>query len=350
MFFRVAAMVIAAVTFAAACLAAGTHPQKLVMSEDLRPFGFPDFHKDRNVSDYTEIQFLSDNLLLVTVNVRIFAKPTEPLFSDRGLAKLLLFNLDERKLVRAVDYPVEKSAGAVQVTEDSHFAILNQEGVHVCSADLSCGPQFTTNGPVIAVANGKELLVGGNARTDRVLVDAMTLQVIKPVSRIEAAVLIAGSAYSQSLFDGAALINTLPKAPAGTIVMAKLNPKTLATRATGEAAKVVIRNLDGTVLYQVPVTRAYQTAILPDGVGNRFCIEDQGYTRLNSIVNFLDIDQGRAFNFSRIRVLDTDSGKQVFETHWDPRPAWFAPVPAYSPGGHRLALIRHSKLEVFEIP
>lgn len=350
MFFRVAAMVIAAVTFAAACLAAGTHPQKLVMSEDLRPFGFPDFHKDRNVSDYTEIQFLSDNLLLVSVNERVFSKPEEPLFSDEGTADLLLFNLEERKLIKSANFSIEKAKSAVQATENGHFVMLNQEGVHACSPDLSCGPPFATKGPVIVVANGKELIVGGNARTEKLLLDSSTLQVIKTPSPEELKTLAISRAYTGMLYVIPALMGTLPKASANTIVMCKLNYETLATRENGEAVEIVIRNLDGTALYQVPVTRSYQTAILPDALGKRFIIEDQGYTRMNSIVNSMDIDQERPYNFSRVRVFDTDSGKQLFELHWDPRPSWFAPVAAFSPSGHKLALIRHSELEVFEIP
>jgi hypothetical protein len=118
----------------------------------------------------------------------------------------------------------------------------------------------------------------------------------------------------------------------------------------GEAVEIVIRNLDESVVYRVPVTRAYQTAILSDAAGKRFSVEDQGYTLMNSIVNFMDIDQGRPYNFSPVRVFDTDSGKQLFELHWDPRPSWFAPVATLSPDGHKLAVIRHSELEVFNIP
>jgi hypothetical protein len=157
---------------AAICFGAGGgDSQKPFFAEDLRSFGFPDFHKDRHVSDYTVIQFLSDDLLLVSVNERVFSKSEELLFSDQGAANLLLFDLRERKLVRTAHYSIEKTQNAVQATENDHFVLLNQEGVHACSADLSCGPSFATQGPVIVVANGKELIVGGNSGTRKFLVD-----------------------------------------------------------------------------------------------------------------------------------------------------------------------------------
>ncbi len=331
--------------------AVGQNSQNPIFEQDLRPHGYPDFKKDRNVSDYAEVQFLSDDLLLVSVNERVFEKPEEPLFSDQGASELLLFNLDEPKLVKTASYAIEKSKNAVQAIGNNRFVVLNQEGVHVCSADLSCGPPFPTKGPVIVVANGKELIVGGNGRTKEFLVDSSTLHVIETPSSQELKTLAIGPNYTRPLFPLIpASTGTLPKAPADTIVMCKLNQKTLATRADGEAVKIVIRNLDGTAVYQVPVTGAYQTAILSDSSGRRFCVEDQGYTTMNSIVNFLDIDQGRPYNFSRVRIFETDSGKQLFELHWDPRPSRILPSPALSPDGHKLALIRHSELEVFEIP
>lgn len=351
MFIRSVAGLITAMIFAAACLmAAGDDSQKPLLTEDLRPFGFRDFHKNRNVSDYTEIQFLSDDLLLVSINERVFAKSEEPLFSDQGAADLLLFNLHDGKLIKNTHYPIEKTDNAVQATENDHFVVLNQEGVHLCSPDLSCGPPFATKGPVIVVADGKELIVGGNARTEKLLLDSATLQIIKTPSPEELKTLAIGRAYTGALFVIPSLVGTLPKASANTVIMCRLNQGALATRENGEAVDIAIRNLDGTALYQVPVTRAYQAAILPDLAGKRFSVEDQGYTRMNSIANFMDIDQGRPYNFSRVRVFDTDLGKQLFELHWDPRPSSFAPVAAFSPDGHKLALIRHSELEVFEIP
>jgi hypothetical protein len=52
-----------------------------------------------------------------------------------------------------------------------------------------------------------------------------------------------------------------------------------------------------------------------------------------------------------VEVVSDDSGKVVFDLHGSPRPYVVSlTVPALSPDGHKLAIIRHGFLEVFEVP
>lgn len=334
------------VALAAVCpLASGQRGQSLVFEQDLRPHGYPDFKKDRHVSDYTEVQFLSDDLLLVSVDVRVFDTPVKPLFSDERAPtpNLLLFSLGKQKLVASAEYPVDEFADSVRATQNGQFVVLNHEGVHVCNSDLTCGALFATKGPIRVLPSGTRLLVGGNSQTDVDLLDASTLQVLKhPAPRN----------LSMGLMDGVFLA---PRGARGSLATSKgqgeiINETTVASSDSADGRTIAIRRVDGGALYQIPVTATYETTLAANRLGSRFCAFEESYTRWNSIVNFLDIDSSRPHNFARVRVFDTNSGKQLFEMSWDPRPSQIVPPPALSPDGHKLALIQHSELEVFDIP
>lgn len=299
--------------------------------------------KAPDVVDYSGVQFLTDNLLLVSLNVRVLNKPAYPLFADQPDSTLVLFGINQKKLLGTASYPVEKSSGAVHATENGQFVVLNQEGVHVCRSDLTCGPPFATNGPIRVLPGGTKLLVGGNRQTDVDLLDASTLQVLSsPAPRN----------LSMGLMSGVFLA---PREARGGLAMSQgqgeiINETTVARFDSSDGQIMTIRKVDGGALYTIPITASYETTLAANRTGSRFCALEQSYTRWNRIVNFLDIDSSRPHNFARVRVFDTASGKQLFETHWDPRPSQIAPSPALSPDGHKLALIRHSELEVFDIP
>jgi hypothetical protein len=98
-----------------------------------------------------------------------------------------------------------------------------------------------------------------------------------------------------------------------------LNDKELAGFVSTDSLAVM--RLDGTLLYQKPVTQLWRlNEILPTASGSRFCFHEAGYTTLNSIVNFLDIENTRPFNTQTITVFETESGRPVFRSEWDPRP------------------------------
>jgi hypothetical protein len=110
----------------------------------------------------------------------------------------------------------------------------------------------------------------------------------------------------------------------------------------------IIANTDGTSLYSVPVAKPWQAELLVSVSGVRFGISEYGYTRLNSLLNPLDIDNGRPPDLQRVRVMEVGTGKLAAEFEWDPRP--YVVPPALSPTGHHVAVIRQGTLEVYEIP
>lgn len=112
----------------------------------------------------------------------------------------------------------------------------------------------------------------------------------------------------------------------------------------------MIQALDGAVRYETIVESSLpETKIIPATNGKRFCIYEVGYNKfsLPNLLGYGDVP----YHFERVRVLETNTGKPLFELQWDPRPYWYDLVkPAISPDGHRLAIARHGFLEVFEIP
>ncbi|MHB8411806.1 MAG: hypothetical protein ACYDDI_07645 [Candidatus Acidiferrales bacterium] len=207
---------------------------------------------------------------------------------------------------------------------------------------LTCGAPFATAGPVRVLPGGTRLLAGGNGQTEVDLLDAATLHVIDQP---------APGNLSMGFWDGVFL------APRGIGGLARskgegelINDSTVAEVEDGDVPEMPVRKVGGRELYRIPVTAQYETRLTASRSGSRFCVLEQSYTWWNSIVNFWDIDNARPHNFGRVRVFNTDSGKQLFELSWDPRPSYFIPRPAISPDGHKLALIQHSELEVFDVP
>lgn len=323
--------------------AVGDHSRHGVLTEDLRPYGFPDFVKVHDVSDYADLQFLSNDLILIAINERQWHGPVEPLNTDEPPSEFLLLDLDQKKFVKTAWYPAEKADGSVRATTNGEFIVLNQEGVHVCSAELICGQPFPTEGPIRLLPGGTRLLAGGNGQTEVDLLDASTLQVLNRP---------APPNLSIGGFRGGVFL--APRGIGG-LAMSKgqgeiINETTVASSDSTDGRTIAIRRVNGDALYQIPVTDTDETTVVANRSGSRFSVLEQAYTRWNSIVNFLDIDSSRPHNFARVRVFDTDSGKQLFEMNWDPRPSQTVPPPALSPDGHKLALIQHSELEVFDLP
>jgi hypothetical protein len=127
-----------------------------------------------------------------------------------------------------------------------------------------------------------------------------------------------------------------------------LNRETVSDFESDKA--LAVAKVDGTVLFRIPVTARWELAeVITAASGSRFCLHQAGYTTLNSIVNFLDIDNGRPFNFESVSVISVDTGKILLERRWDPRPyVGRLAAPALSPDARKLAIIRNGILEVYD--
>ena len=341
-----------AVTLTACRVAPGPKP---MFRCDLRPLGFPTQALGRIVGSYTDLSFLSDDLLLVTVNTQTYAAEGEAA-SDLPESKLLLFDLGRHSLVKTLVLPVEKAQDSVQSAGNGRFVLLNRAGLQTCSTELECGKPFQTRGPLHVSPRGTRIAVGGHGRYEEKLLDGSNLTELQSFPKNEPRVIPGdnGSLYVQK----GKLYVVLPGSTdphfvvdtSGTSTAPDARFLDLNTVATLQSDKTMaVATLDGKVLFRVPLSRgSYVAEVSTSASGSRFCFHDAGYRGLRSLLNAFNIDQ--PFNLERVNVMDIKTGKSYFRLRWDPRP--YVPHlsrPALSPDGHRLAIIRRGFLEVYDV-
>jgi hypothetical protein len=110
----------------------------------LREFGYV---VDGRVGEYSSVDFLSDNVLLVAINQRVF-RNGEPLNTDLPPSTLVVFDLDQRREVRTAAIAVMKKREVVAPLASGMFLALSVKDVKVCSAELSCDQSYPTKGAV----------------------------------------------------------------------------------------------------------------------------------------------------------------------------------------------------------
>jgi len=326
-----------------------------VLTQNLHTFGFLNRSKPETGS-YSDVVFLTDETVLVTINERVFSGNVVYPFEDKPPSKLLLFDVSQSKLVRTVEFPIEKNIHSVRATQNGEFVLLNEEGAHLCSATLECGISVPGRGPVLVSPRGTKLIVGGNGQTEQKLLDSTTLRELGRFSFHHPDVvpgetaLLVQSERRLSVRQAGQPERPIPFGGGFIWPDARfLNDHMIAGFESDTS--LAVADFDGNILYRIPATtRRNLATLVASSSGARFCIHEVGYTHWNSIVNFLDIDSGRSFNFERVTVLETNSGHLLFKLEWDPRPYGGGLTdPALSPDGHRLAIIRNGSLEVFEI-
>ena len=149
---------------------------------DLRQFGYQ-FNGSTSVfSDYTDLGFLSEDLVLVSINQRGFG-PVEPLFADTPNSIVLVLDLKRGSVLATRKMSVEKLSGSVQVVKGERFAVLNQKGLQFCDATLKCGPPIETQGPMFVSPQGKWIAVGGGGRSRQTVFDTESLKQVAVFER-----------------------------------------------------------------------------------------------------------------------------------------------------------------------
>lgn len=322
-----------------------------VFRQDLEPFGYV-VKQDGWTVNHFDLNFLGEDLLLVSANVRAFTQSSEPLFAEsRG--NLLLFDVVRKLVIRRAQQTLASDSDVVRATRDGQFVALGLSGLRLCSTDLRCGPPLATEGPIQVSPDGRMVVAGGNGQSERQVVDSSTLTEVARFPWKEA-VEASGTVL---LLDGSEVMR--PGESEKRFVSLNAGAQFLSgdlivefTEREHEPKKLVTHRLDGTVKFETVLESSwYETKLIPATNAKRFCIDEIGYNKF-SLPNLLGYGGGSVqYHFERVRVLDTDAGKQLFELRWDPRPyVGYMVKPAISPDGHRLAIERHGFVEVFEIP
>jgi hypothetical protein len=325
---------------------------KPIFRHDLRPFGFPTDTLGRIVGSFSDVSFLTNDLVLVTINTTTFGDEGSQDF-DQPESKLLLFDLSRNGPPIAIEMPVRKAKGSVQSAGNGSFVLLNGAGVQVCSRELQCDPAVATGGPMFLSPQGTRIAAG---RREQKVLDGTTLQVLQEFAPNEPKVVAGdnGLLYKQQ----GKLYVTLAGHPEPQLVLDSgstgawpdanfLDANTIAALQSDKV--MAIARTDGSIVAHVQVSAgSFLAEISTSAAGARFAFHDAGYRGLNALLNFFSLE--RPFNLERVNVMDTATGKSLFRLRWDPRPyVGDLSRPALSPDGHRVALIRHGFLEVFAV-
>jgi hypothetical protein len=324
-----------------------------IFRQDLRPFGFPTASLGRIVGSFTDISFLTNDLVLVTVNTRTYGEDDqEP--SDLPESKLLLFDIRRRALRNSVSMPAQKAKGSVQSAGNGQFLLLNSAGLQICSAGLECDKPVDARARFYLSPRGTRIAVGG--RLEEKILDGKTLAELQSFGANEPRVIPgdSGDLYEQKgklyvkLADKSEPQFVLDGVSTGVWPDARfLDANTVA--ALQSEKQLAIARLDGQVLFRLPVDAgSYVAEVSTAAFGSRFCFHDAGYTGFSSLLNFFNVDE--PFNRERVNVREIATGKSHFRLVWDPRPYLGSlSRPALSPDGHRVAIIRLGFLEVYEV-
>lgn len=353
----VAALVAFLLLGAGGCVAAARTAE---LKLDLRKFGFLLGTKS-SVLDCTELNFLSDSLLAVTIN-QARMEPVMPLDFDHPESTLLLVNLATGEAAITGKIAVEKSGGAVKAVAGGRLAIWNEDGLRLCTADLRCGTVIAGRGPIFVSPQGKRIVFGGRRLgAVRMVIDTRTFRPI--ASFTDSAFgyfgwIVPGDTGLLYSRDGDGFVVQRPgeqdkrfdfadKGLSGESQFLNDNAVAYIAYVDQHSADAVVARVDGGELHRHRLDEPFRAEFLTTAEGRRFGIYEYGYTFWNSAVNFLDLDAGRAKNLQRLRVFDITTGQEVAEFEWDPRP--YLITPALSPNGRRFARVAGTVLEVIKI-
>jgi len=355
---------------------------RLLFRQDLSTFGYS-FHRAKNggnVYSFTDLAFLSDDLLLLSVREAQMQESLPKVrrggalkydnqmraeASTDSLSTLLLFNVEQKKLVRAEKFPVRKLPSSVQAAGIGRFLILVNKRLQLCSRDFHCGPTSPIEYPFYVSPRGTRIVTGGfqftaeNSKfkfTQQQLLDTGTfslLQTFPPRPKIipgDAGLLLEDSGAKLQMpgqepfllyLNGSYMYPEARFLDDSTVIGVR-------TAGTNHAKAVAVR-VDGKELYDIQM-KGESANFFTSVSGTRFGMIEMYSTHLTTALHVLDLE-GSPLNRIRVRVFQIASGKQVFETDWRPGDYQGAQIlPALSPDAHRLALVRKGELRVYQIP
>ena len=145
---------------------------------ELREFGYQLRPPSAGLlADYTELSFLSEDRIMISVNQRVFNNNQflTPARSDDPPANILIVDVQTGRIVSQGSMPAEKNPGAVQVVSDGRLAVWNLKGLQLCTPELRCDAPLAGPGSVAVSPRGTRIVFGGNGMTPFRVLDAESL-------------------------------------------------------------------------------------------------------------------------------------------------------------------------------
>ena len=328
---------------------------------DLRKYGYRVAGSNTSVLDYTGLDFLSENLVVVGINQRISGNPYfgGAADVDRSSATLIAVDLPSGRIIGPVGVPMLKARDSMKALTGERFAAISARGVLICGSSLDCvSTSILGLSPLLVSPTGGVMAVGGSRRTATKIYDAVTLkelavygngvagalQTVIPGDK--AVFLVQGGQGAMHSLDGS-LISGFPSPSGSELPSFRFLGLSYAGVFLSDRPRAVVLGLDGVRKYDYPVNRVDRSRFLTCLDGRRFGIYEHGYTVLNALGHLGDVEDTRPENFARLRVLDLASGVEKASVEWDPLSR--TTDPALSPNGSKMARIRGGYLEIVAV-
>ena len=303
-----------------------------VATLDLSKFGYRTTGSTSSLADYSGLSFLSNDLLVVSINQRSFGS-VEPTFADTPESTIIVFDVARANVATVGKMRIEKLQDSVQAISAERFAALNEKGLQFCDQRLLCEPIVPTTGPMFVSPMGKRLAVGGNMRTAQVVIDTESQKRIAVFERsgkaFPSVVAIPGDEALLLDRDNRISIQT-PSAKEVTLNIDDkgtfpefrfLNGKLLAC-LDHYASEAIVADVDGkagwrTVLgwldnriIAIRWRRLGGQLFFQQSQERGFGVYEHGYTTLDSVLNILDFDEeNTATEFSTSQRNRSDLGQ-----------------------------------------
>jgi hypothetical protein len=336
--------------FLAICGCRADQAIRPVSALDLRKYGY---HLADSIGDFTEIAFLSNDLLVVSVNQRV---NESFMLADADSPKSAVFVMDLKTngVKRVAEMPIRKSSGSLHAVSEERFAVLTLDGFKLCSRDLKCGPTIHGPPPLLASPRGKRIALGGSGMTRRKVFEVESLREIASLEDSDftgflgvaipgdSALLVSRSVTSLAILQPGKGASIIEFSRGSDFTKSRFLSDERIIFLDNDSGTAVVCDLDGKELHRYQLEKVYRARFLPTASGTRFGIYEY---------NLPGIEESGPNHFQRVRVMDTQSGNEVGNVQWDLQSdaVGSAVTPRLSPSGHLLARVRDGFLEVLPI-